>query len=133
MFVVMAITATIRLLSPGGRAPARTPGTHPGHHHRQRPVTPGITPGITCRLASRLLKARPKARVACTAISNDSSWSEFEVGTYSSTFGELDSMEAEFRRQFHSKRRARHRVPSMPLGQLLRALGIASTTRSRFT
>ena len=84
-------------------------------------------------MCPRLLKARPKARVACTAISNDSSWSEFEVGTYSSTFGELDSMEAEFRRQFHSKRRARHRVPSMPLGQLLRALGIASTTRSRFT
>ena len=46
---------------------------------------------------------------------------EFEEGKYTSTYGATNLVS----KIFHEKRRQRHWVPSMPLGQMLRAVGVA--------
>ena len=72
----------------------------------------------------RLYNNRPRAVNLCTAISNDSRMITFEDGVYSSTFAAVDELSPKFKERFHKKQRQTYQVPSAPLGQLLRAVGV---------
>ena len=72
-----------------------------------------------------LFRNRPHARTLCTAVSSDYRVISFEEGKYSSTFGEVEAMPPRFVELFHKRPRTKHRVPSAPLGQLLRSVGVA--------
>ena len=77
-------------------------------------------------LCPLLLRNRPGSRILCTAVSANYSRLRFERGQYTATFGEYAEMDA-VHRQFHKTpgRFAQHMVPSAPLGQLLRMVGLA--------
>lgn len=72
----------------------------------------------------KLFRNRPRAVNLCTAISNDHRDITFEEGAYSSTFGAVDAMPPKFKNLFHKQKRRTHQVPSAPLGQWLRAVGV---------
>jgi FkbM family methyltransferase len=73
----------------------------------------------------RLFRNRPKAINLCSAVSNDHRPITFEEGLYRSTFGAVNELSPIFKEKFHKMRRRTHQVPSAPLGQLLRAVGVA--------
>ena len=77
------------------------------------------------KLCPILMRNRPNARTLCTAVSANYSVLEFEKGSYTSTFGEVAEMDA-LHRKFHRGHSPRVRVPSAPLGQLLRMVGLSS-------
>ena len=76
-------------------------------------------------LCPSLVRNRPKARTLCTAVSANYTWIKFEKGLYTSTFGEVAEMD-KFHRKFHKRPSRQHKVPSAPLGQLLRMAGLSS-------
>jgi FkbM family methyltransferase len=76
-------------------------------------------------LCGHLLRNRPHARTLCTAVSSNYDVLEFEKGMYTATFGEVAEMDSNHRK-FHGGISKKVRVPSAPLGQLLRMVGVAS-------
>ena len=82
---------------------------------------------VACRSLHRKPSHRPGAVKLCTAVSRDYATLTFEDGKYSATFGAVDEGQAihSFFNNSHGRRK-RHQIPSAPLGQLLRSVGIAS-------
>ena len=80
------------------------------------------------RACRTLFRNRPRAIKLCTAVSMNHSWLTFQDGLYVSTFGDPTQFSDTFAKRFHPKRsrpRQQYEVPSAPLGQLLRAVGVS--------
>lgn len=73
------------------------------------------------RLCESLHEHRPNSKNFCTAISSDYSLVNFSKGRFTSTFAAVDTMAARYKSMFHQGSRQFFQVPSLPLGQLLRA------------
>lgn len=83
----------------------------------------GVLVEANPHLCPTLMRNRPNARTLCTAVSANYSVLQFEKGSYTSTFGEVAVMDTEHRK-FHRGHSPNVRVPSAPLGQLLRMVGL---------
>ena len=79
-------------------------------------------------MCAKLWKTRPLARSLCTAVSADYSVIQMEKGSFTATFGEVSEMDPAYKRLNHKHAGRFHQdyVPSAPLGQLLRMVGVAS-------
>ena len=78
-------------------------------------------------LCKVMRRNRPKATCLCTAVSNDSSFINFQRGLYSSTYGAVEDAAKYSGEDKYARRNSRwaaERVPSAPLGYLLRTVGI---------
>ena len=86
----------------------------------------GILIEANPRMCPLLWANRPMALALCTAVSSDYSSIRMEKGSYTATFGEVAEMDPQFRRKTHKSpgRYNQQHVPSAPLGQLLRMVGV---------
>lgn len=72
-----------------------------------------------------LQRHRPRATRLCTAVSSNGEPVRFQKGKFTTTFGDVSQMDPAFRHKFHSSHQPHIQVPSAPLGQLLRMVGVA--------
>jgi FkbM family methyltransferase len=91
------------------------------------------------RSCARLFANRPLAVTLCTAVATSLGFVEFETGSYDAVFAQKSAMSPQYRAQWHpspdayqpkvrgfrSNSQRTVRVPTAPLGQLLRAVGVA--------